>query len=59
MGPQGWVSDGFYGLDQGLIVVMIENCRSRLIWQLLRRCRYIASGLRRAGFRGGWLERRP
>jgi len=57
-GPQGWVADGFYGLDQGLIVVMIENFRSRLIWQLLRRCRYIAQGLRRAGFRGGWLGQR-
>jgi hypothetical protein len=53
----GWVSEGFYGLDQGLVVMMIENFRSRQIWQLLRRCPYIASGLRRAGFRGGWMGR--
>jgi hypothetical protein len=55
-GPQGWVSEGYFGLDQGVIVMMIENHRSRLIWQLMRRCPYIVAGLRRAGFTGGWLE---
>jgi hypothetical protein len=54
-GPQGWVSEGYFGLDQGLIVVMIENHRSGLIWQLMRRCPHIVAGLRRAGFTGGWL----
>ena len=54
-GPAGWVSEGYFGLDQGIIVLMIENYRSGLIWQLMRRCPYIGSGLRRAGFRGGWL----
>jgi hypothetical protein len=34
---------------------MIENYRSGLIWRLMRSCPYIAVGLRRAGFRGGWL----
>jgi hypothetical protein len=57
-GPEGWVSEGFYGLDQGLAVLMIENYRSGLIWRLLRDCPYIGSGLRRAGFRGGWLNKR-
>jgi hypothetical protein len=51
----GWVSQGYYGLDQGPIVMMIENYRSGLIWRLMRRCPYIVNGLRRAGFRGGWL----
>jgi hypothetical protein len=55
-GPAGWVSDGYFGLDQGLVVLMIENYRSRLIWNLTRRCPYIGSGLRRAGFTGGWLS---
>jgi hypothetical protein len=54
-GPQGWVSEGYFGLDQGAIVVMIENYRSQLLWRLMRRCPYIAAGLRRAGFTGGWL----
>ncbi len=54
-GPQGWVSEGEFGLDQGIIVLMIENHRSGLPWRLGRRIPYIAAGLRRAGFRGGWL----
>lgn len=56
-GPDGraWVSPGHYGLDQGIIVMMIENHRSQLIWRLLRDCPYVSAGLRRAGFTGGWL----
>jgi len=34
---------------------MIENYRSGLIWRMMRGCRYIVDGLRRAGFSGGWL----
>jgi len=52
---KGWVSEGYYGLDQGPIVMMIENYRSGLLWRLMRQCPYIINGLRRAGFRGGWL----
>ena len=52
---KGWVSKGYYGLDQGPIVMMIENYRTGLIWRLMRRCPVIVDGLRRAGFRNGWL----
>lgn len=52
---KGWVSQGYYGLDQGPIVMMIENYKSGLLWRLMRRCPYIVTGLRRAGFQGGWL----
>ena len=55
-GPSGWVSEGYFGLDQGILVLMIENYRSRLIWKLMRRCHYVGLGLRRAGFTGGWLS---
>jgi len=50
-----WISKGYYGLDQGPIILMIENYRSEFLWQLMRRCPYIIDGLRRAGFAGGWL----
>jgi hypothetical protein len=55
--PSGnrWISKGYYGLDQGPIVLMIENYRSGFLWQLMRSCPYIIDGLRRAGFSGGWL----
>ena len=52
---RGWVCDAWFGLDQGLLVMMIENYRSGLIWRLMRDCPHIGAGLRRAGFAGGWL----
>ncbi len=54
--PYGWwVSPWHYGLNQGPIILMIENYRSGMLWNLMRRCPYIVTGLRRAGFGGGWL----
>ena len=52
---QGWISDAHFALDQGPVVIMIENYRSGLIWRLMRRSKPIVRGLRRAGFKGGWL----
>ncbi len=51
----GWVSRWHFGIDQGPIILMIENARTGLLWKLLRRCPYVITGLRGAGFRGGWL----
>jgi len=51
----GWLSEGWYGLDQGLLVMMVENHRTGLIWETMRRCSYVCDGLKRAGFEGGWL----
>ena len=50
-----WIAPGEFGLDQGMIVLMIENFRSGLLWKLGRGNHTIAAGLRRAGFSGGWL----
>lgn len=52
----GWVSPYNFGLNQGPIVLMIENYRSGFLWSLMRQCPYLVTGLRRAGFTGGWLE---
>jgi hypothetical protein len=54
-GISGWISRDHFALDQGSVILMIENYRSGLIWRLMRNCPYIVAGLRRAGFRGGWL----
>ncbi|THD12113.1 glucoamylase family protein [Metallibacterium scheffleri] len=51
-----WVSAGHFGLDQGIVMLMIENHRSGRIWQWMRDCAPIRLGLQRAGFRGGWLQ---
>jgi hypothetical protein len=55
-GGPGWISDNHFALDQGPVILMIENYRSGLIWRLMRNCPYIVTGLRRAGFSGGWLQ---
>ena len=51
----GWFDGDYLGIDQGPILLMIENWRSDLIWRLMRRSPYIKLGLCRAGFTGGWL----
>jgi hypothetical protein len=50
-----WRSKFNYGLNQGPLVLMIENFRSGLIWRLMRNCRPLVKGLQRAGFSGAWL----
>jgi len=58
--PQmGWFDDDYLGIDQGPILLMLENHRSGLVWKVMRRNHYIREGLRRAGFTGGWLDREP
>ena len=56
--PCGWVSPRNFGLNDGPIVLMIENHRSGLIWKLMRSCPHLVRGLSRAGFRGGWLDKK-
>jgi hypothetical protein len=50
-----WVTPYHFGVDQGPVILMIENYRTGLIWNIMRRSPYVTIGLRRAGFRGGWL----
>jgi len=54
-GEAGWFDRDYLGIDQGPIVAMIENARSELVWKTLRKNPYFVSGLRRAGFEGGWI----
>ena len=57
-GGAGWISHDHVAVDQGPITLTIENHASELIWRLMRSCPYIVGGLKRAGFRGGWLDTR-
>ena len=52
----GWISKHYYGVNEGPNVLMIENFRTGLVWRLLKQCPYVVEGLRRAEFRGGWLD---
>jgi len=56
--PYGWVTPWHYGMNQGPIVIMIENYRTGFLWRLMQRCPYVVTGLRRAGFRNGWLKQK-
>lgn len=47
---QGWFDKDYIGIDQGPIVVMLENYRSGLIWKLIKKNPYISEGLKKAGF---------
>ena len=55
-GPEGWIDERCVGIDQGLLVMMIENARTGLLWRLMRENPVIRAGLARAGFTGGWLS---
>jgi hypothetical protein len=50
-----WVTPYHFGVDQGPVILMIENYRTGLIWNIMRRSPYVTIGLHRAGFLGGWL----
>src|SRR5947207_6577806 len=55
---EGWIDVDYLGIDEGPIIAMIENHRSGLVWRVMRKNRHVVQGLKRAGFRGGWLEQR-
>ena len=52
----GWIADDYLGIDQGPIVIMIENHKSDLVWRLMRTDPHLRRGLEHAGFSGGWLS---
>jgi hypothetical protein len=52
----GWFDTDYLGIDQGPILAMIENHRSGLVWNTMRKNPHLVRGLRRAGFTGGWLD---
>jgi hypothetical protein len=53
-----WVDGDYLGIDQGPILLMIENYRTELVWRYMRNNADIVRGLCRLGFSGGWLAGR-
>jgi hypothetical protein len=53
---KGWYDTDWLGIDQGPILAMVENYRSGFVWRVMRKDPVIVSGLRKAGFSGGWLD---
>jgi hypothetical protein len=47
---KNWYASSHLAIDQGPIIVMIENYRSGLLWNLFMSCKEIQSGLKKLGF---------
>ncbi|MEJ8843279.1 glucoamylase family protein [Lacibacter sp. H375] len=47
---KNWVAKSHLAIDQGPIIVMIENYRSGLLWKLFMSCPEVQNGLKRLGF---------
>ncbi len=54
-GVKEWFDEDYLGIDQGPILIQLENYRSGFTWNLMRKNPYIIAGLKKAGFEGGWL----
>jgi hypothetical protein len=50
-----WYAKSHLAIDQGPIIVMIENYRSGLLWKLFMSVPEIQRGLRKFGFESPWL----
>lgn len=51
-----WYTPRYLAIDQGPIVVMMENYRSGLLWNLFMSCPEIKSGLKKLGFQTPHLK---
>ncbi|WP_276503858.1 glucoamylase family protein [Terrimonas pollutisoli] len=54
---KNWYADSHLAIDQGPIIVMIENYRSGLLWKLFMSCPEVQKGLRNLGFESPWLKK--
>lgn len=50
-----WFASSFLAIDQGPIVVMIENYRSGLFWKLMKACPEVKAGMKKLGFTAPYL----
>lgn len=52
-----WYLPRYLAIDQGPIVVMMENYRSGLLWRLFMSCPEIQRGLKKLDFESPWLKK--
>ena len=50
-----WFADSYLAIDQGPIIVMIENYRSGLLWNLFTSCPEVKTGMLNLGFSAPYL----
>ncbi|MCW3464872.1 glucoamylase family protein [Chitinophaga nivalis] len=52
-----WYADSHLAIDQGPVIVMIENYRTGLLWKLFMGCPEIQAGLGKLGFQSPYLKK--
>ena len=50
-----WFADSFLAIDQGPEIIMIENYRSGLLWNLFTSCPEVKLGMKNLGFSAPYL----
>ncbi|MBA2329215.1 MAG: Ig-like domain-containing protein [Flavisolibacter sp.] len=50
-----WFANSFLAIDQGPIIIMIENHRSGLLWKLFTSAPEVKTGLKKLGFQAPYL----
>ena len=51
----GWFANSFLAIDQGPIIIMIENDRTGLLWDLFMSCPEVKTGMKNLGFQSPQL----
>lgn len=54
---ENWYADSYLAIDQGPIVVMIENYRSGLFWNLFMSIPEVQNGLKKLGFTSSYFKK--
>ena len=54
---QNWCLPRYLAIDQGPIVVMMENYRTGLLWKLFMSCPEVKAGLTKLGFESPWIKK--
>ena len=50
-----WFADSYLAIDQGPMIIMIENYKTGLLWNLLMSCAEIKTGMKKLGFQSPYL----
>jgi len=50
-----WFANSFLAIDQGPQIIMIENYRSGLLWNLFTSCPELKTGMKALGFSASYL----
>ena len=53
---KNWYATSHLAIDQGPIIVMIENYRSGLLWKLFMQIPEVQNGMKKLGFQSPWIK---